>query len=284
MALGKTPSYSLPKIFVIIFSDLDGTLLDSATYRWDDALPALTLLCDLAVPLVLASSKTCAEIELLRRQLSLPDPFIAENGGAVFFPPTSFDDPPSGAIPQNGLWKWTLGLPYSRLVRALHEIRKQLGWEIRGFSEMSVQEISTLTGLDKQAAGFAAKREHAEPFLIQSPAEPDKDILQRVAGQRGMQVISGGRFYHLQGKHDKAQAMQSLIDWYGKAHKNITTAALGDGPNDFAMLMRSEHPFLVKSGRSYPELEEMIPHLQITPEIGPKGWNRAVLDFLAKHL
>ena len=46
----------------VVFSDLDGTLLDHSTYSWKAAAPALAALRDRGIPLILASSKTSAEI------------------------------------------------------------------------------------------------------------------------------------------------------------------------------------------------------------------------------
>ncbi len=71
--------------FHIIFTDLDGTLLDHDTYAWKEAEPALDLCKTLKVPVILASSKTRAEMETIRREMSISDPFIAENGGGIFF-------------------------------------------------------------------------------------------------------------------------------------------------------------------------------------------------------
>jgi mannosyl-3-phosphoglycerate phosphatase len=65
---------------VLIFTDLDGTLLDSS-YSFNDALPALDLIRERAIPLIICSSKTRAEIEHYRKRLDNRHPFISENGG-----------------------------------------------------------------------------------------------------------------------------------------------------------------------------------------------------------
>lgn len=71
---------------IIIFTDLDGTLLDRQTYSWDAARPALGLIKERSIPLALCSSKTRAEIEVIRKELDNPDPFICENGGGNLYP------------------------------------------------------------------------------------------------------------------------------------------------------------------------------------------------------
>ena len=69
----------------IIFSDLDGTLLDHKTYTFEPASEALSVLKSRKIPLILSSSKTKAEIERIQSKLALKDPFIFENGSGVFY-------------------------------------------------------------------------------------------------------------------------------------------------------------------------------------------------------
>ena len=49
---------------IIVFTDLDGTLLHPRTYSFEAAMPALKLIKEKDVPLILCSSKTRAEIEV----------------------------------------------------------------------------------------------------------------------------------------------------------------------------------------------------------------------------
>ncbi|MBW1936405.1 MAG: hypothetical protein JRI84_12770, partial [Deltaproteobacteria bacterium] len=106
---------------------------------------ALALCKRLGVPVILASSKTRAEMEVLRHQIGLSTPFIPENGGAIYFPKPGIAPPPEGALDLEDTWKLSLGTPYWRLVESLKEIREELGLQIRGFSNMSLDEISRLT-------------------------------------------------------------------------------------------------------------------------------------------
>ena len=63
---------------LLIFSDLDGSLLDILTYLWQPAMPWLDTLQDNLVPFILCSSKTAAEMLDLQLDLGLEGlPFIA---------------------------------------------------------------------------------------------------------------------------------------------------------------------------------------------------------------
>jgi mannosyl-3-phosphoglycerate phosphatase len=268
--------------FLIVFSDLDGTLLDHNTYGWQEAQPALNLCKKHHVPIVLVSSKTRAEMEFLRGKLSISAPFVSENGGGIFFQSDNFTQPPTGASFDKGLWKWSLGLSYAHLVRGLQEIRDELRWDIKGFSDMGIEEISQLTGLDPKTSRLAAMREFDEPFIVLKKQAIDENTLHKAANKRGLTVTSGGRFYHLQGKNDKGKAMEKIISWYRHEHKKVFSIGLGDSPNDFPMLELADVPVLIRSQREFPKLKGEIPRLRVTREIGPKGWNKAILDILGK--
>jgi mannosyl-3-phosphoglycerate phosphatase len=264
----------------LVFTDLDGTLLDHDSYRWDEAGPALSLCRRLGVPVILVSSKTRAEMNELRFEMGIDSPFISENGGAIFFPKETVLDPPSGAHLTDDLWIWPLGPAYPALVKALHEIRDDLGWVIRGFSDLTIEEIAGLTGLEPAKARLAAMREYDEPFILTRPEGSVMRCLVDAAVKRGLRITEGGRFYHLHGDCDKGKALQKLVRWYKKSHGDVKTIALGDSPNDFTMLKMVDYPVLVKSTRDYPGIEKEIAALSTTEERGPAGWSAAVTGLL----
>ena len=273
--------------FHVIFTDLDGTLLDHDTYDWKDADQALNLCKKLGVPIIFVSSKTRAEMEALRRKMVISGPFISENGGGIFFSDLDCQDPPANSVPvpgPEGLWKLSVGLPYTHLIKALQEIRKELGLNLKGFSDMRVDEISHLTGLDSEAARVAAMREFDEPFVITDEQPGDENAVINAAAQRGLSVTGGGRFYHLQGGNDKGQSMEMIISWFEQSYGNVTSIALGDSPNDFPMLERADHPVLVRSRHEFPWLKEKIRRLRVSRETGPAGWNSMVLTILKTSL
>ncbi len=262
---------------MVVFTDLDGTLLDRETYDWVAAEPALDECRHRDVPVVMVSSKTRAEMERVRHELGLNFPFVSENGGGIFFPKESVREPPLEAVLSRTLWTWPLGSSYGNLVRALREIRHELGWKLRGFSEMPPEEISRLTGLNRDACLLAASREYDEPFVLDKPYERAASTLEKAAVRRGLRVSVGGRFFHLHGKNDKAEAVQKLISWYKKTYPRVCAIGLGDSPNDFGMLKAVNYPVLIRSERRFPGIEKDIPGVRITSEKGPCGWNVAVL-------
>ncbi len=116
-----------PEVHLVIFTDLDGTLLDHETYSYTPATEALDLLVRKGIPLILCSSKTRAEIELIQLDLRLRHPFISENGGAVFIPRGYLPFAPEGARNIEGYEALEFGTPYWQLVEVLHRVSAEPG-------------------------------------------------------------------------------------------------------------------------------------------------------------
>ncbi len=267
-----------------VFTDLDGTLLDHDTYAWEPAAEALEACRGRGIPVVLVSSKTRAEMEVLRQDLGLDWPIVSENGGGIAFPAACPQKPPAEALAEEGGHVWRLGVPYEVVVRAFREIREELRRPgLRGFSDMGLEEICDRTGLGREDARRAARREYDEPFVDEGGAEMDIGILEGAAGARGLRVTAGGRFLHLFGACDKGDAVSRLTDWLRRERPGLLSVGLGDGPNDVPMLKQVDVPVLVRSSRPEAEVADAVPGVRVTKEKGPAGWNRAILDLLGDN-
>ncbi len=261
---------------VIIFTDLDGTLLDEVTYSYAAAQPALGLLASSATPLILCSSKTCAEIENYRRRMNNVHPFIAENGGGIYIPQGYFSVPVAEKK-ANGYQLIPLGTSYAEIRNQFVLLRKKLGAKVRGFSDMTIDEISVLTGLSVNEAVLAKQRDFDEPFVFEG--EPDVGFLRaiEVAGLCWTQ----GRIFHIMGNHDKGRAVNVLMSLYRQRYGNVASIGLGDNLNDLPMLMAVDHPVLVRHKDGSYDSRIALPRLFKTQLPGPAGWNETVLQLLA---
>jgi mannosyl-3-phosphoglycerate phosphatase len=138
--------------------------------------------------------------------------------------------------------------------------------------------VARLCGLSPEEARLAQKREYDEPFLLDEETALKK--IQKTAGLSNLQVIRGGRFFHLMGENDKGVAFRLLTDIYRKNSERIETIALGDSLNDMSMLRAADRPVLVQKPDGSYDPEVKIPNLQFASGIGPAGWNKAVLELL----
>ncbi|MCB1477959.1 MAG: HAD-IIB family hydrolase [Rhodobiaceae bacterium] len=246
---------------LVVFTDLDGTLLDHASYSHEAAEPALGLLRKLGIPLILASSKTAAEIAPLHRALHLEDwPAIVENGAGVFDPASSGESDAS---------------EYLRIRRALACLPEDLSEHYRGFGQMTDHEVSDITGLSPGEARLARLRHHSEPGLWTGSDAGLQRFLDALKEQ-GVSARRGGRFLTLSLGRTKAQAMADVIELL----KPETTVALGDAPNDAEMLEAADIGVIVRNdhGTPLPELDgEAAGRIRRTVLPGPEGWNEAIM-------
>ncbi len=258
----------------IIFSDLDGTLLDGKNYSFEKAEPALRSIKEKEIPLVLCTSKTRSETEFYRNLLGNTDPFVVENGGAVYVPkeyfPFTFD---YGHV-SGGYFVIELGTPYRTLVKLLGELKKKTGNSLKGFSDMSVGEIATLCNLTLDQAALAKQREYDEPFLILEPENAS-----RVEEAIEFQYTRGDRFYHITSS-DKGKAVSILTDLFKKSHPDVLSVGLGDRLNDLPLLSAVDIPILVQLEDGSYDTKVALPQLRHAEGVGPEGWNRAVLNLL----
>ena len=258
---------------LVIFTDLDGTLLDHDTYSFAPARPALVELRRRRVPLVLSTSKTRAEVAALRRRLKNRHPFIVENGGGVFVPRGYFDRGHPQSI--------ELGRPYSEIVAALSDLARKSRVRVRGFHQLSAREIAEMTGLPLADARLAQEREFDEPFWFLTSDRAARARFVRLARRSGYGVTTGGRLWHLFSGSDKGLAVRRLSALYRRSGR-IRTLALGDAANDLSMLRAVDQAVLLPrpDGRFDGAVLRAVPGVIRGSAPGPEGWNEAVLRAL----
>lgn len=250
----------------IVFSDLDGTLLDHDTYAWDAAKPALAALKARDIPLVLASSKTAAEIVRLRDAMGFGHcPAIVENGAGLLEPSGAGEGQHDDAI-------------HRRLIEALDATPDRLRQDFSGFSGWSLDELASRTGLPPEDAARAATRRFSEPGLW-SGDDAGRSEFEAELARQGVAARQGGRYLTLSFGATKADRMREIARRYGSP----TMIALGDAPNDVEMLETADIGVIVANPHRapLPELRgETTGRILRTQKPGPEGWNQSVLRII----
>jgi mannosyl-3-phosphoglycerate phosphatase family protein len=268
---------------LIIFTDLDGTLLDEISYAYEAAAEALRLLNEKDVPLIICSSKTRREVELYRKRLGNDHPFITENGGGIFIPKgyfLSLQELPASVEPENGLDLVRLGARYSDLRKAVDSLRTR-GFDIKGFGDMTPEEIADRTGLDLREASMAKERDFGEPFFF---AGDDTETGRLFSAIRDLGFNhTMGRLLHILGNSDKGKAVRILTDLYRKEYGEVFSVALGDSANDLPMLESVDHPIIVQNRNGEYNAAADNPRFVKAGGIGPQGWNKAVIKILKDY-
>lgn len=286
------------KCGIVIFTDLDGTLLNSDDYRYDAALPMIAELRSRHIPLIPVTSKTYAEVAALMGALRSRDPFIVENGSAIFWDPADTRFDLDGCQPwQDGGWICdVLGCTAETARGALQQLGTQLGQTLRGFRELGLAGVQELTGLSEADAAGAIARDFSEPFV--TPRGVDPTQIQAAATRCGLRVTVGDRFSHAIGQGaGKGAAVQRLIDRFHPTSNPIATSAaaptadrtgdlspdpnrprsrpltlgLGNSPNDLEMLQAVDQAIVIP-GETGPHPDLADRGWMVAPEPGCRGW------------
>lgn len=265
----------------LIFTDLDGSLLDHHSYSFRDAMPQLYRLERLQIPVILVSSKTRAEIEHLRDELNNPHPFIVENGAAVFIPLGYFDSQPDGTVRKGEYWVRELCAGRSLWLDVLESLRGLYTEEYESFYHAGVEGIIAMTNLPEERAQEANRREYSEPVKWLGSVERKQEFLDSLR-LRGASVLQGGRFLAVSGDCDKGRALAWLRDVYRQKFgcEAVSDLAIGDSANDLAMLEAAETALVVRSPvHDFPALQRTSGVLH-SVDYGPAGWAEGVMHWL----
>ncbi|WP_251978849.1 HAD-IIB family hydrolase [Salinicola avicenniae] len=266
---------------LLIFTDLDGSLLDHDTYDWQPAAAWLATLAERGVPVIPTTSKTRAELLALRRELALEQtPFIAENGAVIGLPPSwqhaRLDRDPASP---DGLVIKTPSMDVDFIRRRLDVVRERHGLHFRRLGEMTVEEVCELTGLPPAGAAQAMAREGSEPLVWQDDDAKLKRLHETLETD-GLTLTRGGRFWHVMGAVNKGQAANWLVARYEALRgQRPRTLGLGDGPNDLALLAATDMAVVIAAAHGQPMPLEGA-QVYRTRASGPRGWAEGVSHWL----
>ncbi|MGH9981245.1 MAG: HAD-IIB family hydrolase [Nitrososphaeraceae archaeon] len=279
----------------LIFSDIDNTLLQSYiikegeiyhTEEYGEIKEIVQRLRKNHIPLVLCSSKTRVEQEKIRKYLEIKDPFIVENGGAIYIPENYFPiDLEELGLSINRIDKnlvIELGKSYNRIIEALQEIREISSIEFIAVHDLSLPELARKVGITINDAKLMASREYSETVLEININELDN--LKKILNHRGLRILQGTRYNTISSLHDKGSAISILKKLYAMKFEkeHIESIGIGDALNDIPMFENVDKPFLVRNIQNrYTPMK--INNLTRVIGIGQTGWKEIILKYILKE-
>jgi mannosyl-3-phosphoglycerate phosphatase len=276
---------------IVVFSDIDGTLIDIFTRKYGKSKELVKKLKESSIPVILCSSKTWAEQDVIRKDLGLEsEPFIIENGGAVIIPHSYFSGGGGGGDSTdddlkhhygmrvvNGYSVIELGRSSAEIRKVLQYVRRKTGIPFKGVSDLSIEKLAKIVGMTLEEAERMSKRQYGETILEIDKTEKVK--FEQALSKEGLQVIHGGRYFDVTAGNDKGKAVRILIDLYRKKLGDGTIfIGIGDSANDVPMLKLTDIAILVqKHDGCWAEVDNSnnIAHVVKAKGIGPAGWENA---------
>ena len=258
---------------ILIFTDLDGSLLDKVTFKFDDVKDYLKKLISRGIIIVLNSSKTESELLDFNEQNYFDFSFISENGSSI-----------------HGLNKIHHNLPQKVFMgRSKDEIQKiynkNIGSDLKNkityILDLKIEEQQKILGLPLDKISLATKRMHSIPIQFKGN-EIEKNNFIKNINQIGLTAQSGGRIINICDNTNKSKAMSKALRLIRKElGDEIITIGVGDNENDVEMIKQTDYPCLVKNENFDSSLIN-IDNLIKSDEPSPKGWSDVIKTALQK--
>lgn len=264
----------------IIFTDLDGTLLDFDTYSYESAEEVLSYIRRQNIPLVAVTSKTAAEVQHFVKAIDIRHPFVVENGCGILFPENYPGEYPKTQL-ADGYYIVSCENPGLKPLEVLDLIISKTGIPLQSFSRMTPEDIVSLTGLSKEEAQRAQKRHFTEPFILPKRKSDLKKMIIH-SHSFNYRIVVGGRFAHLIPKDSgKGKAVKFLIRFYRRLFPGtpIVSVGLGDSTNDYDFLSVTDISVLIhnQGRRQISAPKEWIR----SKRLGVKGWAEEVKKIIS---
>ena len=260
------------KFTVVIFTDLDGTLLHRDTFQFDNIKDYIKSLVSQGVIIIPNSSKTEKEIEKFNEELGINLPYISENGSSIHG---------LNLITSNFPDKLILSREKEELLKIFeNKVPEELKVKCFQVSKMSKKKQENILGQKDLKLKDALNRKYTLPFLFKGDKN-EKNKLLKILNSNSLTLQEGGRVLNLCDNINKVKSMNRVIKILKKTEEKIKTIAVGDNYNDLDMLKSCDIPCLVFNDQFIQE-QINIDNLIFSNKPSPEGWADVIKTALLK--
>jgi mannosyl-3-phosphoglycerate phosphatase family protein len=272
----------------ILFTALEGCLLDADSGSWSAAQEAIDELERRSVPWVLFSGLTRAQLDPIRRKLGHAGPFVTEHGGGLFVPQGYFPVRIEGQERSGNYQMLTLGKRCGETAAALQELAEECGVSVASLSQMSLHETEQNTGLPRREAEQFRLRDFEERFFFAGASDKAIACFVKLARTRGFYATPGQPFWSFSSVADTGEAARRLAKLFRASapkQRQSQILAIGTGPEDFAMLSAADRGILLPPENADDDFEPppRAPRFERAKFPGANGWAEAVLGVLVSR-
>ena len=260
------------KFSIIIFTDLDGSLLHRDNFKFDEIKEYINSLVDEGIIIIPNTSKTESEIDEFVKELGSELPFISENGSSI----NRLD-----LINNNFPNKIILSRDKQELLEIFNsKVPKELKNKCKFISNMNLKQQTEIFGLQDNNLKNALNRKYTIPFLFEGN-KIQKNKLLKILSSSSLTMQEGGRVLNLGDNTNKVKSMNQVLKIYRKVENKIKVIAVGDNFNDLEMLKNCDIPCLVFNDQ-FKQDQINIDNLIISNKPSPEGWADVIKTALVK--
>ena len=276
------PTTKLPEEHTIVFSALEGALLQPGSCETKEILHALDLLHRDNIPLIITSERTIAETMEIIRQLDLTHPFIAECGAVLAVPANCFQTEFNYHRKLDDWFIIEFGLPAFEVYKVLNEIRQKHNVKfecLRACSDLEPEEVNT--PLTQPEFKKYCKREYSIAIRIPANNNHRDDFIARIDDLH-LRIKEKDDLLIITADHDEGTAMRFLTQIYREEYDtdDIVTIGIGSTWMDAPMLYTVDKPVLIRQSDGLFDGRIGRRNMKFTRYPGQVGWNQALITLL----
>ena len=269
-----------------MFSEVDGVFDHASPRSLDSAARRLTWLTRNHVPLVLCSSKTRPELEHISQRLGFNHPFICESGSAVFIPKGYLGFALRDAREVAGYKAVEFGRSCMEVVDILRSTAERQQIRIRGFNDMSVEEVARERGLSLLDARLAKLREYGEVFrVLDSDPAARPRLFKALHSERILCTPTGGLYDHAGAAVDHRLGVGLLCGLYRRACGDVASVGFAQSKHEGNLLQLVDVPVVVKA-RDVPVAPRVREESLSAPVVdidGVEAWVDAIVELVQEN-
>jgi mannosyl-3-phosphoglycerate phosphatase len=266
---------------LVVVTDIDDSLLEPGARALPSERTALDFLSVRGIPLVINSSRTHAEIERIQEALRLLAPSISEHGSALFIPPGTFASIPDRAARAVSGHVIEFGRPYHEVVDAVRATARELGMEIVGFADLSIEDAARELGVTDVEAQLAKLREYTELIRITDETDARRSHLFNVLRRRGLRCWPTGRHHLVTATRDRAESLLTFKGlWRHAWGEPPCIVGFGNTEDDVAWLRHADVAVVVPQDERGvdPRMVSKLPTARVSQRVGRPGWSDAIIE------
>jgi mannosyl-3-phosphoglycerate phosphatase len=272
---------------LVVVTDIDDTLLEPGARALPSERAALDFLAQRGVPVVINSSRTHAEVERIQETLRLLTPSISEHGSALFIPPGSFPSLPDRAARAVSGHVIEFGRPYHEVVDAVRITARDLGVEIIGFADLTIEDVARELGVTDVEAQLAKLREYTELIRIADETDGRRSHVLNALRRRGLRCWPVGRHHLVTATRDRAESLLTLKAlWRHAWSEPPCIVGFGNSEDDVTWLRHADIPVIVQNDHNGvdPRILSKLPTARVSQRSGRVGWSDAIFECVAPLL
>ena len=269
-------NFDLKKITLLVFTDIDGTLINNDTFFEGKNIEIAETLHQHNHILIYNSSKTFDEIVNMQKKFNTSFPFICETGGGIYYKnllTQASDELREGYSIMYESKKIEM---FKKIIK--EEVQKNFKNDLDMFDDLCLDEKSRLSGLKGNDLHLASKRDFS--ILINWKSDDGRySKFKSVLHGHGLKLIKGGRFSHICASHDKGQAVKFFLNQIKSSgmYNKILTIGIGDSTNDLEMLSNVDYACVVKSKNNNDLMKKIdISKVLLSTQHAPEGWAECI--------